>query len=68
MSAEEYNATRKDYPKKDARGNIIESFQSPPPLPLAPQGVGQPANAPIIAGVLFATLFAGLLVFDTVRK
>jgi hypothetical protein len=68
VSAEEYNSARKDYPKKDARGNILESFQSPPPLPLAPQGVGQPANAHIIAGVLFATLFAGLLVFDTLRK
>ena len=56
ISAEEYNKESKVYPKKNKKGVIIEDFQS------STQG------SQLMAGVLFATLFVGIVVFTTTRK
>jgi len=57
ISADEYNKTKKTYPKKDAKGRVIEDFQSSP--------VG---GSRVAAGVLFAALFVGLVAFTAGRK
>ena len=67
VSQDEYNATPKKYPVRDANNNIIESFQSTPPLPFGPHGMAQTGTAPLAAGVLFAALFAGLAAFTALR-
>ena len=56
ISAEEYNKESKVYPKKNKKGVIIEDFQS------STQG------SQLMAGVLFATLVVGIVVFTTTRK
>lgn len=68
VTAEQYNKESKVYPVKDANGNIIEAFQSPTPLPLQPQGMGQTPHAPLVAGALFVALFIGLITFNSIRK
>ena len=57
ISGDEYDKTQKKYPIKDAKGNVIEDFRSGP--------VG---GSQLTAGVLFATLFIGLVAFTAVRK
>ena len=57
ISAEEYNNTPKTYPKKNAKGEVIEDFQ------VEPLG-----GSRLAAGVLFAALFVGLVAFTAVRK
>ena len=54
VSADDYKKTKKTYPIKDAKGNIIEEFQS---------GTSQ-----VAAGVLFVALFVGLVAFSAARK
>jgi hypothetical protein len=56
ISAEDYKKTKKVYPIKDKKGNVIEDFASP-------VGVSQ-----VAAGVLFAALFLGLVAFTARRK
>jgi hypothetical protein len=57
ISADEYNNTPKTYPKKNAKGEVIEDFQ------VEPLG-----GSRLAAGVLFAALFVGLVAFTAVRK
>jgi len=57
VSPEEYKKTKKTYPKKDAKGKIIEEFSS--------STVG---GSQVAAGVLFAALFVGLVAFTAARK
>jgi len=57
ISADEYDSTKKTYPIKDAAGNVIEDFVA------GPVGVSR-----FGAGVLFAALFVGIVLFTAVRK
>ena len=56
ISADEYNKEAKVYPKKNKKGRIIEDFQS------------RIQGSQVMAGVLFATLFLGIVAFTTTRK
>jgi len=58
VSADDYNKTKKTYPKKDAKGNVIEDFRSSTPV----------GGSRVAAGVLFAALFIGLVAFTAGRK
>jgi hypothetical protein len=60
LSADDYDKTKKIYPKKDAKGNIIEDFRSTAAAPIG--------GSRVAAGVLFAALFVGLVAFTAVRK
>jgi hypothetical protein len=57
LSADDYKNTPKTYPKKDAKGKVIEDFLAEP--------LG---GSKLAAGVLFAALFVGLVAFTAVRK
>jgi hypothetical protein len=56
ISADDYDKEAKVYPKKNKKGRIIEDFQS---------SIQDPQ---LVAGVLFATLFLGIVAFTTTRK
>ena len=57
ISSEDYNKTPKTFPKKDAKGNVIEEFRSSP--------IG---GSQLAAGLLFTVLFVGLVTFTAGRK